>query len=395
MPGTWFILGITLAVQAAATIATLAVPTVAPAVAEALHVSPSLVGAYVALMYAGAIGSSVVSGPLVMRWGAIRVSQAALLVCACGMALQALSPTVALSAASALLTGMGYGQITPAASHLLARTTPAHRMALVFSVRQTGVPVGGVIAGSLLPLLLIEAGMANAFWAVSASCLLCAALSQPLREALDADRDPSRRIIASQFAGPVRQVLEDPRLFSLTVFSFCFAMLQSAMTTYLVTYLHVSVGFTLVAAGAAFSAAQAGAVVGRLAWGFVADRWQIDATRLLGWLAAMMALCSVLTAALGPQVAQPLLVALMIAFGASAIGWNGIFMAQVARMAAPGMASSATGGTIAVTFLGVVIGPVLFGAASSMPGGFATAFLLFGALAGVCAFQLLRAGSRQ
>ena len=51
--------------------------------------------------------------------------------------------------------------------------------------------------------------------------------------------------------------------------------------------------------------------------------------------------------------------------GATAIGWNGVYLAEVARQAPKGQASVATGGTLGFTFFGVLCGPPLFGVAAA------------------------------
>src|SRR5512145_380896 len=110
MPATtkndWMPLAVTLAIQAMVAMALLTVPAMAPPVAQALGISPTYVGVYIALAYAGAMSASLASGGAVGRWGAIRVSQAGLLLCAAGLALSAL-PSVAAVAFGALLVGLG------------------------------------------------------------------------------------------------------------------------------------------------------------------------------------------------------------------------------------------------------------------------------------------------
>jgi hypothetical protein len=70
-----------------------------------------------------------------------------------------------------------------------------------------------------------------------------------------------------------------------------------------------------------------------------------------------------------------MVVLILVAFGASAIGWNGVYLAEVARRAPPGTASLATGGTLAFTFLGVVVGPPMFGALSGLFGTYRAGFI--------------------
>src|SRR3546814_8417778 len=128
----------------------LTLPVVAPVVAEYLGISAAYVCLYIAIAYAGAMAASLFAGGAVRRFGAIRASQAGLLLSALGVSVCAIASPIA-SAIGALLIGLGYGPITPSSSHLLAKNTPAHRMSFVFSIKQTGVPLGGVLAGVVVP----------------------------------------------------------------------------------------------------------------------------------------------------------------------------------------------------------------------------------------------------
>ncbi len=372
MKNNWLPLVITLAIQAMVSLALLTVPVMATVVAQALGVSATLTGVFVAVAYIGAIIASLAAGSAVARFGAIRVSQAGLVFCAAGLAL-CIVPAPAAFALGAFLIGLGYGPVTPASSHLLALTTPADRMSLVFSIKQTGVPLGGMLAGAIIPGLVLLGGWQLALAAVAVANVLCALAAQPLRAELDADRQPQRELAFGNLLQPLHLVLSLPVLKRLAAFSFIFSAMQLSLSTYLVTYLHEALAFGLVQAGLALSLAQVGGIVGRIAWGYVSDRW-LGARRTLALLAALMAVSTLATALLTTQVPPLVLSSLLIVFGASAIGWNGVYLAEVARRAPAGMASMATGGTLAVTFLGTVLGPALFGAMAAFGGGYRAGF---------------------
>lgn len=381
MTGPWWTLAVTLAIQSLVSMAVITVPVMAPALASALSVSPTLVGLYIATLYAAAMLASLGGGGAVARFGAIRVSQACVVLCALGLAISAL-PSVAAAALGALLIGLGYGPVTPASSHLLARSTPAHRMSLVFSIKQTGVPLGGVLAGAIVPLLLGWSWQL-ALLCVAAANLLCALLAQPLRQELDADREPQRRMAPGNLAQPVRMVLAHPDLRRLAACSFVFSIAQLSLTTYLVTYLHATLNYALVAAGLALSVSQFAGVGGRVAWGYVADRW-LGARRMLALLAGLMALSALATALLQAAMPPWLVLAVLAVYGMSGIGWNGVYLAEVARQAPPGQASLATGGTLAFTFFGVVLGPPLFGALASATGSYRAGFVAVAVAVAAC-----------
>lgn len=389
MTGPWIALTITLAVQAMVSMALLTLPVMAPVVAPALGVSAALVGVYVAIVYAGAMVASLGAGAVVGRFGAIRVSQAGLVLCAGGLALCAV-PHVAAVALGAFLIGLGYGPITPASSHLLSRSTPAHRMSLVFSVKQTGVPLGGVLAGALVPSLMLLTTWQGALLLAALANLLCALLAQPLRQQLDADRKPGTPLALGNLTQPIRMVLGHPALKMLAACSFVFSIAQLSLTTYLVTYLNESLAYGLVAAGLALSIAQVGGIVGRVLWGWVADQG-LGARRMLTLLAAVMAGSSAATALLHSSLPSWLVLAVLVVFGASAVGWNGVYLAEVARQAPKGQAGVATGGTLAFTYFGVVLGPPLFGAISSLFQSYRAGYLALAVPTALCCIALWRA----
>jgi MFS family permease len=373
MMQSWWPLLLTLVIQAMVAMALLTLPVIAPVVAQTLQVSPALVGLYVSVTYAGAMVATLMGGATVARMGAIRVSQWGLVLCAVGLALCAV-PWLPAMVLGAVFIGLGYGPITPASSHLLARTTPKAQMSLVFSIKQTGVPLGSMLAGAIVPPLALLIDWQLSMLVVAALCLACAGVSQRLRADLDSDRQADLHIRWGSLIDPIRMVLAHRALLTMASCSFMFSMVQLSLTTYLVTFLHDDLSYGLVAAGLALSVTQLGGIGGRVAWGYVADRW-LGPRRMLLLLASMMAVCALASAFLTTDTPHAVVIAILVGFGASAIGWNGVYLAEVARRAPPGMASMATGGTLAFTFLGVVLGPPMFGALSGLFGTYRAGFV--------------------
>ncbi len=384
----WLPLLATLFIQAMVAMALLTLPVMAPVAAKALEVSPALVGVYVAITYAGAMFASLTSGTTVSRLGPIRVSQLGLMLCALGLCLCAV-PWLPAIGLGALLIGLGYGPITPASSQILARTTPPAQMALVFSIKQTGVPVGAMMAGAIVPSLMLGFDWQWSLVVVAMACIVSAALSQPLREAMDDLRQASLTFQMSTLTTPLRMVLGHRALSTMAACSFMFSMVQMSLTTYLVTYLYDDLAYGMVSAGLLLSVTQMGGIGGRIAWGLVADRW-LGAQKTLALLAVLMAISALATALLLPTLPLWGIWVVLLVFGASAIGWNGVYLAEVARQAPEGKASVATGGTLTFTFLGVVIGPPLFGALSSAFGTYRAGFLALMITSSLCAWVLYR-----
>ena len=187
----------------------------APAAAPALGVAPAAVGYFVTAVYLGSMLGTVAAGAWVKRFGPILVSQAGLLLCLAGLAV-ASSAVLPAVLAGALLLGLGYGPATPASSAILVCAAPPHMLALTFSIKQTGVPLGTAIAGAAVPALVIELGWQAAALAVGAACALCAGLLVPIRGRYDSTRNPVAPVSLRTAFSPVGLVMRDPRLRELT-----------------------------------------------------------------------------------------------------------------------------------------------------------------------------------
>lgn len=369
-------LPVTMLVQTASSAAVIAPAVAAPVLLAELQLGTVAVGIYVALVYAAAALSSQWGATLVRRWGPIRTSQAALILSAGGLLLMAFGG-LAGAALGALLLGLGYGPVTPASSDMLARTTPPEHVSLIFSIKQTGVPLGGAAAGLLVPGVLLAFGLSTALLQMALICLLGGLLAQPLRRQLDCHADPRSPLPAvADVIAPVRSVLAHPILRRVALSTLVFSTVQVSLTSYLVSFLTVGLGWTLVQAGAALSVSQGGGVIGRVLWGALADRINDGPRRMLLALAVAMALAGMLMALLSPLTASKPVLFLLAAYGATAIGWNGVYLGTVARVAGHVGAARATAGCLFFTYIGVVIGPPLFGQIGAMTGSLGIAFAL-------------------
>lgn len=365
-------------VQTMVTTAGFSVPVFAVPLARDLGIAPGTVGFYMSAVFSAAMVGAILGGHGVRRFGAIRMVQLALASAA--LALLTLSAGVlALVVLAALLMGLAYGPPTPASSHILARTTPPRLMPIVFSIKQTGVPAGGALAGLLVPPMVLAWGWRGASIAIAVVCLAAIPILQPLRRRLDHDREPNARFHGG-FFGPIRLVLGEPTLRRLAFLSFLFSAVQMSMTAYLVTYLIEVVGLDLVAAGLVLAATMLAGVAGRIVWG-AASGTVLDARRLLIALGIAMSGASLLTAGFEPGWPPLALYATAVLFGATAIGWNGVLLAELARAAPSGQAGVATAGAVFATFGGVAVAPGLFGLLLAVGAGYTGGFVMLALIA--------------
>ncbi|HTF14771.1 MAG TPA: MFS transporter [Burkholderiales bacterium] len=382
----------TLAVQSLTAMA-LAVPSVlAPVAAADFGAAPTAVGQWVGFSYMVAMFAGLASGTLVGRHGPVRVLQVAVLGVALGLAVGAGSHVALLLLCGAFL-GTAHGLVNPASSAILAAAAPLRMRSMIFSIKQTGVPVGGAVAGMLVPVLLLWTSWQAAVLALALGAAAFLAVLVPFRRAYDPDRRPDQRLHVSGFAAPVAEVWARRPILELALVSSVYSAAQISFVTYLVSYLKIELAYSLVAAGLVFSASQFAGALGRVIWGAVADH-VFEPRVVLAALGLVMALCGFAVALFTAGWPPVAVFAVCALYGVTAVGWNGVFLAEVARLAPEGRVAIVTGGTQFFTFAGVLIGPPLFGAIASATGSYGAGFVVIAALPLLASVGLLASRGR-
>ena len=133
---------------------------------------------------------------------------------------------------------------------------------------------------------------------------------------------------------------------------------------------------------------QLSAADGLLVW--VDPLHQGKARTVLGALGTVMALSAFALSQISPEWPLSAVIALCAVFGATAIGWNGVFVAEVARIAPGGNIALATGAALAFTYLGVVVAPFGFWVTVALSGSYTPGFVLIGVATLIAAFSYFR-----
>lgn len=369
-----------LAVLTTSSLAVFAVAVLAPEAAPDLSLDPKLIGPYTSVVYFVAAVVGAITGGLIARFGAIRVCQSTMVAAAAAMLLLAAGhPLAALL--SACVLGFNYGPFNPASAHILSGLTSARWQPFVFSLKQTGVPLGGALAGALVPLLVTGFGWRGAALAVGVVGLVVAVLLQPLRSRFDQGSGPVSLTALINVWAPVRRVMLDPILRRYTLTAFAYAGCQVSSGVFMVVYLTESHGLTLTVAGLILAGMQVGGFAGRLIWGAASERL-LSSRHMLVSLGVMAAVFLVLTAMISGAWPMPVIVIVATLLGMSTFGWNGVMLSEIATHSPPGMAAETTAGMQLVMFGGVVIFPVVFGLLAANAGYSAA----FGALAVLAAW---------
>jgi MFS family permease len=209
-----------------------------------------------------------------------------------------------------------------------------------------------------------------------------------LRRQLDADRDRSIRIAPrallarGNLAAPFAALGSHSALPPLVALCVSFAIVQGCLVAFVVSFLTTAHGYGLAEAGLIFASLQIGGFLARIGLAWLADRTRAPIQILLAMLAtaAMSVLAFTLLAGAVPFAALAVLALLV---GISGTGWQGIVLAEFARLAPPDRMTDATAGGTNCAFVAYFVSPMVFAMLVGLTDSWSLPMLLVGAQAGV------------
>ena len=380
--------GAMLVQQMLITFASNAVPVLLPPISDAFQINPGLLGVFTSLLFGVGIATAVASGGFILRFGAFRVSQFCLSMAGFGLLLCGLG-WLWLFPVAALFLGMGMGPSTPASSHILARFATPKAAPLVFSIKQTGVPFGGMLAGLFLPWAVAVSGWQGGLIAGAFFCWLLALALWPAHRRYDDDRQPDRKLSVADIGLALKTAFSSRNMAELAFAGFAFSGLQVAFTSYFVTYLVEDVSLPYAEAGQMLAWASGIAIAGRVFWGSLAGR-VLPSRPLLAFLSWAMVAATLCIILIEPGSSRLWIIGAGLLMGATTVSWNGVHLAEVARLAPKGNASVATAGVLFCCFSGLLVLPGAFGAIVAITGNYDLGFYVAAAPTLITGIILLR-----
>lgn len=370
----WVALGATFTQQTFATIGKIVVPVIAGVAFPAMGVDAGNVGVFTGFYSLCQVIIVLFCGNLVRRYGGLRMTQIGLFSILIGMTAAASGQLWAF-AITAILVSFGVSVSTPASSQILARYSPPKYQPLIFSAKQTAVPVGFMAAGILVPFLEGLYGWQGAFIGIGLMCFGFAFILEPTRRELDQDKDPAYPLSPRNIKGDIALTMRTPGLRLMVFIQGAFVGLQTVYTTYFVLFFMERMDYSLAAAGAMFSTATLIGLPSRMLWGYVASRW-LSPYQVMSLLGFVMTGAFVLTAFNSPAWPAWALLVVAVTVICTAAGWQGVALSEVARQAPPGKVGNMTATVISLSCISQIILPPIFAVILLYTGSYTVAFLV-------------------
>jgi MFS family permease len=388
MVPTWIVaIAVIVVLQTVSATLSRLIPVVAPAFMAEFGWAESVVGYLSAANVIGALFVITAGIGLIHRMGGVCALQVSLFVGAASLVLFA-APSISVALFASLLIGLSNGTANPAGSEVLMRYTPPAHRNVMFSIKQAGVPLGGVLAGLLVPWLTELAGWRTALVVSAIGAIALTGLTWPFRSRIDPPRNPAVavRLVSfrlSHILEPMRSLSRAAGLWGVSWVGCLLAFPQAVWVTFSAIYLVAVLGLSLSVAGLVYAVMQAFSVIGRVIMGWVADRTG-SGTMTLALASVASAVSTILFGLVTPAWPLWMLALLAAVAGLAVSGWNGVQIAEVARRSPPHLIAETAAGSVILVYASNMFAPVGFAAFVALTRRFDLAFMISGALTLLC-----------
>ena len=342
----WIMFGVAWTAYTVAFLQRLSIPPLAPFLRDELHLTHAEIGLLISAAAIGYLVTQLPSGWLVDRIGARWLLLAGQVVSGACLFWMSRMNGITMGLVIMALVGLGCGCLMPASTKVVMSWFPLRERATVMGLKQTGVNIGGIVAGAMLPAIALTYSWNLGFMLVSSIAIGFGIISFALyREPTMQDNQIAS---ASAFHGLPRGVVSavflNRNIVLLSLTGALLVLVEMTMITYLVEYLREILLFSVVLAGGYFSLTNGIGAFGKPLFGVISDRLLAGRRKSLIMLSSLVS-CALCVVIVSLSVDTPLwIVAIILAtFGLVIIGWGGLLLTLIGEFAGKELTGTAIG----------------------------------------------------
>ena len=364
-------IGILTLAHVVGTLPIVSVMAMAPVIQQDLDLSVTQVGLLVSGYYMAQTIGAVPAGGLADRIGVGSALLTSHVLLIAGTLMFSQASDFAGAVAGTIVMGFGYSIVNPSTAKGILTWFSARRRATAMGVKQTGVPIGGVLAAAngalvtLVPWQSIFFAMAGVIFVNALLCFLLVETQHPI----------AHKSIAATL-GQMMQVGRNRNIRVLFLANIPWNMGQANFFSYLTLFMRDAAGASQPVAGMVLGLAQISSALGRIGWGVVSDTLYRGARKWITvTLCAASAVLMVAMAAVEPGPGVWLGVVLAFGLGITIASYPTLAQTLAVESVEPGQAGAAMGYSLMGTSIGGVVGPPIFGAVVDYTGDLADGWI--------------------
>ncbi len=293
----------------------------------------------------------------------------------------------------AFFTGLSYSVVTPSLNKAVIKKVAADKRAISMGVMQSGAGLGGFLGASLLPVIATRLDwrltiFLSGLIAILLGVFIALSYQEDERE-INLEQDSNKL----SFKESIYKLLQNKALLKVCFVGLAFGMGVGAVPAHYTIYLTQDLNLTLAMAGLALGVMQIGGVIGLPGWGLINDKFlNKDRRQGLILISSLIIIISLIFALYITNFGAALWFILILSFlfGATGLGWLGVYFTAVGELASEETTGLATGFALVFIRFGIFISPPIFGHLADITESYYLSWLTLGlAIFGVMSLFVL------
>lgn len=261
-----------------------------------------------------------------------------------------------------LLMGMFYSVSQPGGSKVILKWFPKENRGLAMGIRQAGIPIGGALAGVLIPFLTIQYNMIYAINSIACICIIGGLLFFVFYKEPYVQAEVRKEHTKVSFWTQLKVVICKKELYPIYMAGICMISLQMVLVGHFMKFLVREQSITSIVAGTVFSIMFSSGMIGRVVLATISDVFYKGNRRIPLFITVCASIGLVLLLVISIHtITSGVLYGVSALLGFFSIGWFSLFIAEVAELASEESVGITVGLALTLNQIVIIIAPVLFG----------------------------------
>ncbi|EEL61939.1 MFS transporter [Bacillus cereus] len=260
-----------------------------------------------------------------------------------------------------LLVGTFYSVSQPGGSKVIMKWFSKENRGLAMGIRQAGIPIGGTLAGVLIPFLTIKYNMAYAVNSIACICIIGGFLffifyKEPyIQEKVKQERSKL------SFWMQLKEVMCKKELYAIYITGICMISLQMVLVAHFIEFLVLEQSITPILAGKVFSVMFFSGMAGRVILAATSDLFYKGNRRTLLFITVCISIFFILILVMSIHTITNVLYGVSALLGFFSIGWFSLFITEVAESASEESVGMTVSFALTLNQIAIIAAPALFG----------------------------------
>ncbi|EEK43951.1 Major facilitator family transporter [Bacillus cereus m1293] len=289
-----------------------------------------------------------------------------------------------------LLIGMFYSVSQPGGSKVILKWFRKENRGLAMGIRQAGIPIGGALAGVLIPFLTVQYNMTYAINSIACICIIGGLLFFMFYKEPYVQEEARKGHNNISFWMELKVVICKKELYPIYITGICMISLQIVLVGHFMKFLAGEQSITSIVAGTVFSVMFFSGMIGRIALAAISDVLYKGNRRIPLFIAVCASIGLILLLVMNIHtIMSGVLYSVSALLGFFSIGWFSLFIAEVAELASEESVGITVSVALTLNQIAIIVAPVLFGYIVDEK-GYAYAWLCIVVLLSISAVSLYR-----